>query len=161
MKPHTISWSSKLSFEGITSTYIYWLYKGTLPTTVTNVSDETKVDAVLLALAKEYVFGSKVLDTSYRNDIMDHFITIHVQTRTLTFSSVVDVVYKGTKEGSPMRRLLAEMHAFIVIDELRKLDLMDHQPKAFVKDVLKNVLVLRPNELDEWWWFLENRMYHQ
>jgi len=116
---------------------------------------------VLLNLGEEYVFGSKVLDTFYRNAIMDHFITIHVRTRKLIFGSVIDVVYKGTNEGSPMRQLLADMHAFIIIDDVEKLDMMDYKPKAFVRDVLKSVLILRPSELDQWWYFLEKATYHR
>ncbi|KAJ4363807.1 hypothetical protein N0V95_001002 [Ascochyta clinopodiicola] len=113
------------------------------------------------SLRQGYVLGSKIVDTAYRNAIMDHFITIHVQMRKLTFGSVIDIVYKGTYDGSPMRRLLADMHAFIFVDDIGKLDVLDCKPKAFVKDFLKSVLMIRPNEVDEWWFYLETNTYHK
>ncbi|KAF2629898.1 hypothetical protein BU25DRAFT_456324 [Macroventuria anomochaeta] len=114
------------------------------------------------ALAEQYVLRDKLLDDTYRNDIMEYFVTIHVWTRKLTFCSVMDVVYNGTNPGSPMRQLLADMHAFIVIDDVGKLEMMDDMPEAFVKDVLKRVLVVRPNGVDDWRWYLKKtgKMYH-
>lgn len=161
--PTKLSWSAKSSFKGASPTYIDWLYNGSLSTAVIDVSDETKVGAVLHYLAEQYVLGAKILDVAYQNDFMDHFITIHVRTRKLGFRSVIDVVYEGTSRRSPMRQLLADMHAFILADDVGELDMMDHMPKAFVKDVLKSVLVIRPNAVDEWWSYLEGtgKMYHK
>ncbi|KAF9701178.1 hypothetical protein EKO04_000631 [Ascochyta lentis] len=155
-----LSWSPNSSFKGITSTYVHWLYNGNVPTAVIDMSDKTKVGAVLLGLAKEYVLGSQIIDTTYQNVIMDHFIAIHVRMRKLTFGSVIDVVYEGTHEGSPMRQLLADMHAFVIADDVGKLEMMYSKPRAFVEDVLKSVVTLSPNELDEWWRYLESKTYH-
>lgn len=55
------------------------------------------------------------------------------------------------------------MHAFIVVDDVSKLRMMDHVPRTFVQDVLNSVSVIRLNEVDEWWWYLEKtgKIYHK
>jgi hypothetical protein len=156
-------WGSKSSFKGITSIYMHWLYNGNFPVATIYVSDKTKAGAVLLHLAEEYVIGTQIRDIKYRNAIMNAFIAIHVRMKKLTFRSVIDVVYNSMDPGSPMRQMLADMHALIVGDDVSKLEMIGHMPQAFVQDALKSVLVIRPNEVDEWWWYFGKieKMYYK
>lgn len=159
---NTLRWSSASGFGGMSKTYIHWLYNGNLPTAVIDVSNERNIGAVLLRLAEEYTLGCTVSDGLYQNDIMDAFITLHVRSRKLASRSVIEVAYDDINEWTPMRQMLADMHAFIVADDIEKLDLLDDMPKAFVVDVLESVVTLRPNEADEWWHFLKEtgKTYH-
>jgi hypothetical protein len=140
---------------------VHWLYNSGLPAAAIDFSVEKNVGTILLNLAKHHVFGLKINDTAFQNVIMDHFIAIHVRTRKLTFSPMIDVVYQGTREDSQMRKLLANMYAFILAGDTKKLVTLKGKPEAFVIDIMQSMLEIRPTKLEDWWFYLEQHMYHK
>ncbi|KAF3047598.1 hypothetical protein E8E12_010716 [Didymella heteroderae] len=163
-RAYTLQWRPDSDFDGVSTTYIHWLYNGNLPTAVIDVSDEHKIGDVLRSLVEEYAIGSRVRDGCYMNAIMDAFITLQVRTRWLALGSVVEIAYKNTAEVSMLRLMLADMHAFILVDETEDFDfdLLENMPKAFVIDVLESVVTLKPNGVNEWYWYLKDtgKTYH-
>lgn len=163
-RAHALRWRSNVGFDGVSTTYIHWLYNGNLPTSVIDTHNERPISDLLVSLAEEYAIGSRVRDGCYMNHIMDAFITLQVRTRWLALCPVVEVAYEDKDEFSMMRRLLADLHAFILGDETVKFafDLLGEMPKKFVVDVLESVVTLKPNEVNEWYWYLKNtgRTYH-
>jgi hypothetical protein len=64
-----------------------------------------------------FVFGEKVQDGDFKDAVIDALIhTIATPDEEGTFwyptKQLVDRAYTGTPEGSPIRRLLVDMHAF-------------------------------------------------
>jgi hypothetical protein len=155
---------SDSDLDGLSRSYIHWLYNGNLPAAAIDVSNECQIGDVLLRLAKEYAVGCRIRDGRYMNDIMDVFITLQVRTRWLTLCSVIELVYENTPEFSTMRLMLADMHAFILVDKAENFDfdLLEGMPKAFIVDVLESVVTLKPNEVNEWYYFLKDtgKTYH-
>lgn len=161
MKPtrtHTLKWCADPDFNGLRTTYIHWLYNGNLPTAAVDVSDKRKVGDVLAGLAEEYNIGAWVRDRRYMDDIMDAFITIQVRTRWLALLPVVKTVYDTTVEVSMLRVMLADLFAFILVDKNEKFDfdILEDMPQAFNVNVLVSMVMLKPNEVNEWYWYLKD-----
>ena len=151
-------------FEGVSTTYIHWLYNGNLPTSLIDTRHGRTVSAVLLSLAEEYLIGAHARDPKYMNYIMDAFITLQVRTRWLGLESVIECAYEDPAECPMLCGVLADLHAFIFVDKTMKCDFssLEKMPKEFILDVLESVVVLKPNEVGEWYWSLKDigKTYH-
>lgn len=113
---------------------------------------------MLAGLAEEYNIGAWVRDRRYMNDIMDAFITIQVRTRLLALLPVVKTVNDTTVEVSMLRVMLADLFAFILVDKNEKFDfdILEDMPQAFNVNVLESMVMLKPNEVNEWYWYLKD-----
>ncbi|KAJ4384654.1 hypothetical protein N0V86_000255 [Didymella sp. IMI 355093] len=155
---------SDLDLDGVSRTYIHWLYNGNLPAAAIDVSNERQIGDVLLCLAEEYAVGYRICDGRYMNDIMDAFITLQVRIRRLALCFVIELVYENIPEFSMMHLMLADVHAFILVDDAENFgfDLLEDMPKAFIVDVLESAVTLKPNEVNEWYYFLKDtgKTYH-
>ncbi|KAF3053400.1 hypothetical protein E8E11_000902 [Didymella keratinophila] len=152
------------NFDGVSSTYIHWLYNGNLPTSIIDTRHGRTVSDVLLSLAEEYLIGARVSDGRYMNYIMDAFITLQVRTRWLALPYVVELAYEEPADCPMLGVMLADLHAFIFVDKAQKFDfsMLEKMPKEFVVEVLESVVVLKPNEVGEWYWYLKDtgKTYH-
>lgn len=91
--------------------YLNWVYCKTLPTIITG--DGTDGPGEYDTLSECYVMGERLFDIDFKNDVMDAFVEAmhrhpfdcHRSSRT----GPVDIIYGGTPEGSPARRLIVEL----------------------------------------------------
>jgi hypothetical protein len=92
--------------------YLYFTYSGRLPTThivgpITK--DSTRTDKI--DLARLYVLGGRLLDDVIRKALIQEMIRIPQLTRTYPGQSAVAIIYEGTPEGDPARKLLVNLYA--------------------------------------------------
>ncbi|KAF2661594.1 hypothetical protein K491DRAFT_710809 [Lophiostoma macrostomum CBS 122681] len=120
--------------------YQHWLYCGTLP-----ISGEP-VPKVFEALAKAYILGEVLLDTQFRNDIIDTIVVTWEEYRHSPIGKPVAIIYEGTLPGSPARRLVSDMCAYIIHDHKSWTDELDDCPPDFCKDVLRAIAKLRGSD---------------
>ncbi|KAK5729745.1 hypothetical protein LTR17_011711 [Elasticomyces elasticus] len=58
-----------------------------------------------------YVFGEKFLDTTFKDVVIDCLLEVIARRRVFP-NNMSGLIYKGTLEGSPLRRLLCELFAW-------------------------------------------------
>ncbi|KAK4891882.1 hypothetical protein LTR27_009581 [Elasticomyces elasticus] len=84
--------------------YQTWLYTRRIDT---GSPDESFYERLI----KCYILGEKLLDTTFKDAIMDHILD-RISSSQLFQSHLSSLVYKGTPEGSPLRRLMCELFAW-------------------------------------------------
>jgi hypothetical protein len=138
--------------------YQHWLYSGKLP-----ISGEP-VPQVFESLAKAYALGEVLLDTRFRNDVIDTIIVTWNECRYSPIGKPVAIIYEGTPPGSPARRLVSEMCAFMFHDHPSWMNELGHCPTDFFGDVLKVMAKFRNGTLEPerpWPWEESCEGYHE
>jgi hypothetical protein len=102
--------------------YIHWVYSGKIFSRKSLQEEEEDVKERRSAdessvLVRAYVFGEKIQDGDFQDAIIDalvHSIAMPDKSGKCWYpgASQVDQAYKGTPEGSPLRRFLVDMHMF-------------------------------------------------
>ncbi|KAF2501382.1 hypothetical protein BU16DRAFT_435848, partial [Lophium mytilinum] len=94
--------------------YMQWLYVKHLP-----IRDDESPDKEYLLLAKAFVLGEEVLDDGFKQFLIDAIIArskVRVGKGKKTYfpeAKVISVVYQGTPDGSPIRRLFVDFWTWI------------------------------------------------
>ena len=98
--------------------YLHFLHTKRLPCNPVAAATHTEFDVhekEFELLARMYVLAEKLQDDTMRNAIIDGFIAKgslrdSEGTRWFATNEDVDIIYRGTGQGSHMRRLLVDMH---------------------------------------------------
>lgn len=98
--PDTIDLAND-DFE-VVKAYAHWLYFQQPPAPITHCVTKFPF------LAKSYVFGEKVMDITFKNVVIDLVVAEAVASNTIPASESMDILYLGTPEGSPARRLMVD-----------------------------------------------------
>lgn len=87
--------------------YQHFLYSGAIYTKGLDTGTHTSNEYELLV--KMYVFGEKILDSGFKDATIDAMID-KMRTNECFDTRLTDLVYDGTPEGSPLRRLWLEVY---------------------------------------------------
>ncbi|KAF2869197.1 hypothetical protein BDV95DRAFT_578585 [Massariosphaeria phaeospora] len=133
-EPHTITFEYN---PELFQAYIHWLYIRTLPIPV-----PTAPGGTLQFLARVYVLGEELMDSNFKNAVLD---TVIAECKgSYLCQLAVSIIYEGTTEASPLRRLLVDIYA----DQATALTCWTSQfkgcPKDFLVDVMTAMVKLRP-----------------
>ncbi|EMD61121.1 hypothetical protein GGP41_010024 [Bipolaris sorokiniana] len=110
--------------------YIEWLYLDKNPIKRHKKGKEMQAgdsEKIYVLLAKAYVFGEKIIDPKYKNEML-----INIES--------ISIIYKGTPSNSPLRRLLATEFGLRLGDKpplSDNLNFLDTFPKQALVDILK------------------------
>ena len=96
--------------------YGQWLYRRTIPiidSTIDSGKESTEQDL----LVRAYAFGEKIQDTTFQNTILDALIMStntpdKQKRRWFPGRALVSRAYEGTPVGSPLRRLMVDLHNY-------------------------------------------------
>lgn len=93
------------------SKYVQWLYTGK----IFSKDDKHNFVRSYVFLAKLYVLGEALLDTVFRDRIIDVIVTCARESISggngkWPTRKTVDTIYNGTPNGSPARHLMVSMH---------------------------------------------------
>lgn len=122
--------------------YIEYAYRGKLPTHIyTTDSPGDKKEAGYELLAELYVTGERLLDSAIRNAIISEILRIRVLRPKdgvcwNPTTTPANIVYRGTPEGSPARRLMTDLTLRMASDKW-------HTPDAdqqFLYDLVQGFL---------------------
>lgn len=137
--------------------YLNHVYTNELPT-VTFSEDELNtiefyeflrhVNTEYMALFKLYILGEKFQDSLAKDAATTAILHLSKSRYTdgywaLPLPPVVDLIYNGTPEGSPARRLIADLWSTPTLNSLQELR------SALPKDFLSDLVVVMRNELPE------------
>lgn len=110
--------------------YAHWLYSSNIPTRDFDDTDGTRNDPIWIDLANAFVFGEKIMDRKYQRDIIETIAAVQSHAPDFPCAEAFAIVYDGTPEGSPARRLLADMYAhgaYDAPDWRKELELLPHE----------------------------------
>jgi hypothetical protein len=98
-----------------------------------------------------YVFAEKILDTPYKRAILATIAAVQRDAPDYPCAEAFAIIYEGTPEGSPARRLLVDMYAYGAHDAPdwgREFELLPHE--ALVDVMRAMVKVRRENGARPW-----------
>lgn len=98
--------------------YVQWIYGGRIlscPSTAECEGQDGQPYRELPLLIEAFVFGEKIQDGDFKDAVIDSIIaSINIPGKDdkcwYPSGSTVDRAYEGTPEGSPLRRLMADIH---------------------------------------------------
>jgi hypothetical protein len=96
---------------GIFKLYLHWLYFKTLSTVATE--DPGKLNSENITLSRCYVMGEKLMDIGFKNATLNALIDAKINQpfykARYPGQRSMNIIYDGTLEGSPARRLLVDI----------------------------------------------------
>lgn len=101
----------------VVSLYVLWLYyddvrlKLSVPDDKSPANLSLESEKVFVPLASAYVFGEKVMDSRFKNALVFKLLEAITAFGWCPGPAPAIIVYEGTTEGSPMRRLLSDIVA--------------------------------------------------
>lgn len=134
--------------------YTTWLYTDTVPWDMDSIGrprqrEERAQEAekVYIELAKAYVYGEKIMDTKYKNMVVEAIVYAISLFHWNMGSESVSIIYAGTPSGSPMRRLITDQAAHLAHDDSKDgpgwMSFFDGYPQEALLDILKAMSKLR------------------
>jgi hypothetical protein len=117
-------------------------------------------------LARMYVLGEKIIDQAFQNAVVNAMIALHVSAKgsqNFPSYSTIDIVYKGTSDNSPVRRLLVDLWAFNMLPTWHNLEILKEAGyKPFTDDLLQALVEKRgvPDTSQARPWVLQPDSYH-
>lgn len=127
--------------------YLYWRYFGVLPV------QNTDPEAEDLELAKSYVLGDRIMDTSFQNKVIEAFVEkrdelVLFKSRRCFSSVAVKYIYENTLESAKVRKLLVDLYVLTCESSwLLSCRHKDHLPHEFLVE-LSARLMDRPPRRD-------------
>jgi hypothetical protein len=127
--------------------YCQWLYTKTVPPRETTIDNNT-----FMYLAHMYVLGEKIIDHTFQNAIINAMIANHASAKPskkvpglkVPGWNTIDIIYKGTTERAPARRLLVDIWVFNMLPTWETLDtLKEVKYKPFADDLLRALIEKR------------------
>jgi hypothetical protein len=97
------------------------------------------------------VFGEKMMDQKYKRAVLESIAEVQRDAPDYPCAEAFVIIYDGTPEGSPARRLLADMYAYGAYDAPdwnREFDLLPHEALA---DVMRATIKVRRENLARPW----------
>jgi len=120
--------------------YLHWLYFKTLPTV--GIYNDHKCPE-FESLARCYVLGEMLIDKKFKNAIVDALTDILEEMKDemiIPGSFEINIIYAGTTEGSPGRKLMVDIWATIAGKTCKTA--LDECHPDFVLDLAKEFLEL-------------------
>jgi hypothetical protein len=129
--------------------YCQWLYTKKIITKVIREDDH-------LYIAHLYVFGAKLMDRSFQENLLDALVDNVTATGKYPSNLVVKHIYEGTNTGDPARRLLVDYWAFKATPQSKEIkkdkDIVAATSIDFANDVIWALLRHRgtPSQTPPW-----------
>ncbi|EAT80614.2 hypothetical protein HBI56_203440 [Parastagonospora nodorum] len=132
-------------------TYCNWLYSGTIPTRNFDDEDGAKSDYIFIDLASAYAFGEQIMDQSYKRCALETLAGVQIGAPDYPCAEAFVIVYDGTPEGSPARRMLVDMYAYGAVDSKCWASAFEALPKEALVDVLRAMVRVRRENTGRPW----------
>jgi hypothetical protein len=130
--------------------YLNWIYFRHIPET----------DDYLL-LCRLYVLGNELIHDQFQNAVLDTIIETVVRIKKLSGSPAVHLIYDGTDEGSPARRLFVDMYLWSIKEPSYMHECFDDYPSEFLRDYMCALIRLKKRvSLGKKPWITRKESYH-
>jgi hypothetical protein len=123
--------------------YVQWLYHARICVELVNPEDGTdasrsaEATKVYDMLAAAYVFGEKIMDPIFKNQITLKFMAADTVFNWCPGPNAATIVYEGTSAGSQMRRLISDMIAHAGSNHPSWEENFDNYPRETLVDIIK------------------------
>jgi hypothetical protein len=122
--------------------YLNWFYFKTVPTVLTENSAPSNPEHE--TLSKCYVMGGKLIDEDFQDAILaalsDAMANQPFYDARFPDNDAINIIYGGTTDDSPARRLLVDTWAANATEEWTQC-IDDTMPPAFTQDLSKALLI--------------------
>jgi hypothetical protein len=145
--PHTIDLSEDSPEDVIL--YVKWLYTGKIDVQITKgkYSEERvkEAESLYAVLVEAYIFGEKVLDTTFNKVILGKLIEVQTEYRRTPGPDVFCTLYSGTPAGCLAQRLLTQFvaHCCHFHGQSEWDTYFEGYPRELLVDVIKAMVQLR------------------
>ncbi|KAF2444403.1 hypothetical protein P171DRAFT_444593 [Karstenula rhodostoma CBS 690.94] len=137
--------------------YVHWLYMGTIPRPDDNAPDHKDYPF----LAKLYVLGEELLDAIFKNRTIDAIIAVYIKSKLWPIGETIRIIYEGTPEGSPARRLMADGFARIAYDHPSWMKEFKNCSHDFLVDVSRAMVSVRQPPSGKFLDDIDHKSYHE
>lgn len=126
--------------------YVHWLYTGL-------------INGDTIPMSQAYVLGEFIQDLQFQDVVMKKLIPM-IQKEKHPPESCVEIIYSGTSEGSPARRLCLHIWGYMIYQTQDLVEHMaDNMPVEFVRDLLKVVILKKNHPKKAQPWVLTSESY--
>ena len=122
--------------------YVQYVYTGKLFTKPESGTLTSGSESEATLLAGLYVFGEKIIDVAFKNDVLAvfaHKATALAGDNVFPTNAAVDIIYRGTPQQSPARRMMVDMHTWEGYGHWIS-DSLDETNKEFLSDLVRSLL---------------------
>jgi hypothetical protein len=105
---------------------------------------------IFVQLARAYVLGEKLIDAKFKNAIIDTFVAVGAKTRYNPIGECVDILYEGTPEGSPARKMVVDACRRYAHGSLNWMEGFEKCPKVFLIDAVMELVKRKPSSDQNW-----------
>ncbi|KAF2630061.1 hypothetical protein BU25DRAFT_419701 [Macroventuria anomochaeta] len=150
-EPRTIDLSE--DSPDIFNIYLHWLYFQQMPIARARASGNKQAKGdEYIDIAKCYVLGEKLMDNAFKNAILTALVDAYVdqpaEPRLCPGRLTLQVIYAGTMEGSPARRLLVDIWVRLAKETWIQ-HLTEDLPHAFVLEFSRALLLSKCSGKDK------------
>jgi hypothetical protein len=130
--------------------YVRWLYHSEvqikLPKAGSYNRDKAspELQRTYISLAQAYVFGERIIDIKYKNEIMLRLLEVEQASGWTPGPEAAAIIYEGSPARSPMRRLISDLIANNASAHLSWVEYFDNYPRDLLADATKAMATLRP-----------------
>ncbi|KAH3997786.1 hypothetical protein HBI56_203430 [Parastagonospora nodorum] len=134
--------------------YVQWLYREELVLDVPHPAKEddayraAKSDILYTRLAEAYVFGEKIMDVTYKNQVLRKFVAVQRNFYYSPGPTPVSIIYAGTPSGSRMRLLICDFIAYSASGDASWVTHFDGYPHETLVEAIKLMSTLRESPED-------------
>lgn len=151
---------------GDVKTYCNWLYSGKIPTRDFDDQGRAKSDYIFIDLvspphpflhselipqATAYTFGEHIIDLSYKRSVLSTLAGVQISAPDYPCAEAFAIIYDGTPEGSPARRMLVDMYAYGAVDSKCWSSAFEALPREALVDVLRAMVRVRRENAGRPW----------
>jgi len=101
--------------------------------------------------AAAYSFGEHIIDLSYKQSILSTLASVQISAPDYPCPEALVIVYDGTPERSPARRMLVDMYAYGAVDSKCWAGAFEALPREALVDVLGAMVRVRRENAGRPW----------
>jgi hypothetical protein len=115
--------------------YVQWLYSHNIDTTFNKIK-----------WAEMYVLGETLMDSNFQNKVLETMVQRCETKNSYPAGIAIDIIYKGTPEGSPAWHLLVDYYVWGARSSWFKgQNMATERPADFINDLLLTLVSRRPS----------------
>lgn len=121
--------------------YVSWAYQKAIYVPDNGTRDAHFFNKLTSVLVHAYIFGEKVTDVEFKNDVLGDLILALDEFNTYPPTTLMILAYEKTPSESPLRRLIADFSAYTAHEKVTSL--FNAYPKELLFDIVETMAKVR------------------
>ncbi|EUC39650.1 hypothetical protein COCMIDRAFT_41860 [Bipolaris oryzae ATCC 44560] len=121
----------------VVESYCQWLYSG-------KIVRHGNSKSISKSMCRLFVLGESLMDRPFKNAVLDSMMDgIHSKPKFHATREGVKIIYEGTPKGSPARRLLVDMWAYLMTARRNLDNLVSLRGTDFFEELIPALIAVR------------------